>query len=91
MKSPLEKIIFQKKGTPGIIGFDSGLMLYKEKELMEWLCIKYKKRFEIYLLLDDLEEPPYRNHLTSGVGRTLENARYAAVRNMEKLMFDKVH
>ncbi|WP_102274115.1 hypothetical protein [Cytobacillus massiliigabonensis] len=91
MESPLEKIVFQKKGAPGVISFDSGLMIYKQKEVMEWLCIKYKKRYEIYLLLDDLEDSPYRNHLTSGVGRTLEQARKAAVKNMEKLIFDNVH
>lgn len=87
----LEKIIFQKQGTPGIIAINSGIMIYKQSEALEWLSFEYKNRYEVYLLLDDMGDPPYRNHLTSGVGRTVDQARNAAVRNMEKDVFNKVH
>lgn len=89
MESPLEKIIFQKQGMPGLIQMESGLMFYKEKEAMLWLCIEYENRYELYLSLDDQGKSPYRNHLTSGVGRTLEQARDAAVKNMENLLVVK--
>ncbi|TCJ01827.1 hypothetical protein [Cytobacillus praedii] len=91
MESPLEKIIFQKQDAPGLIKMESGLMFYKEKEAMLWLCIEYENRFETFLLLDDQDQPPYRNHLTSGVGRTLEQAREIAINKMEKEVFNKVH
>ncbi|MED3575184.1 hypothetical protein [Cytobacillus praedii] len=45
MELPLEKIIFQKKDAPRCIKMESGLMFYKEKEAMLWLCIEYEKSF----------------------------------------------
>lgn len=89
MESPFEKIAIQKQNAPGVIKVETGILFYKRKEVMEWLCIEYKSHYEIYLLLDDFNEPPYRNYLTSGVGRTLEQARNRAVKNMEKEMFSK--
>jgi len=85
LESKLKKLFEDDKSfAVDSIGFDNGIMVNEQGDLVDYMILEYEDRFDVYLNLYDEGEPPYRNILVKGSSRKKEIAQKIAVRKLNK-------
>lgn len=92
MKSLLEDLFVDENFGIDSTSMDTGVMMNEYNDLLVYMILEYNDRVEVYLELDDEDEPPYRNIMAKGIAGTVEAAKKIAVENLHKQAYkNKFH
>ncbi|HLT41948.1 MAG TPA: hypothetical protein VKZ95_04520 [Sphingobacteriaceae bacterium] len=83
LKSKLEEL-FDNDLTFGTdsLNFENGIMINQHNDMVDYIILEYRDRFDVYLNLFDDGEPPYRNILVKGSSSKKDVAKRIAVRKL---------
>ncbi|MHC8516963.1 hypothetical protein [Sporosarcina sp. ITBMC105] len=90
MKSKLEKLFDDESFGTDAIDHELGIMI-KDGVPVDYLILKFKKRWDVYLNVYDEGMPPFRNILVKGSSRNKEVAKSLATRKLDKEFTNPVH
>lgn len=84
MRSKLDKLFDDPNFGVGAKDYDTGVMIYKNKESLTYVILKFDGYYEVYLsLFDDM-----RDHLVTTKSRVLHFAKRKAMKEIEKILDD---
>lgn len=87
----LEDLVEDKDFARNFIDSEVGVMVNQHNDLITYLIVEYEESVEVYLELNDLGEPPYRELLAEGIAETVEEAKAIAVKNLNEMAYKNIN
>lgn len=85
--SKLDKLVADPNFGKGAKDYDTGIMLYQNKEALNYIILTYVSYYEVYLSLYDGS----RDYLAYGKEDELEIAKELAISEIEKKINKPIH
>ncbi|WP_028392734.1 hypothetical protein [Bacillus cihuensis] len=94
MKTQLEKLVEDESFGVGALDSETGIMINKHKDAIDFIFLFFEDRVEVYLNLYDENEDSSaiigRDYLAVGIGETLEEAKSNAVLELDRQAYSNI-